>query len=349
MGCDVLSLRQMMVLLMVALLAPAADVLPGLTAYTAGHAGWAAVLCALPLLLLALWAAGRACRKDKGKGIARAIIIMVYLLWVPLGLAVTLCRCAARLAVIYGAGAAAACAAAVLMAAVWMSWGKVSALARAAEIFYLALSVALVVVLLLAAGKVEWSNLRPTVPGLAGAPRGGLAVAGLLLNVTPAAVLGRQVAPNPLNRRKVVGWTVAFGVAVLLLVAAVIGCLGPSLTGRLPTPFLTMVQGLGAKGAFQRTEALFAALWTLSDLVGIGLLLHAWRALAGELHAGSWCRWSILPVAALAVLGSWLLIRNNDASQIVFVRILPVAGIILGLLVPILSGFGPSAQKNKRE
>lgn len=64
---DVLSIRQMMVLLVTALLAPASDLLPVLSAQKAGGGGWLTVLGALPLLLIALWAVSGVIR-DRGAG-----------------------------------------------------------------------------------------------------------------------------------------------------------------------------------------------------------------------------------------------------------------------------------------
>lgn len=336
---DALSLRQMMVLLATALLAPATDLLPALTAQKAGGGGWLAVLGALPLLLAALWAASGICRNGELCGtlgrVPGSILTIIYMIWTLLTLTLTLRLSAARLAEVYGEAPAFLCAAALLAVAVWMGLGKTSAFARAGEIFYLALAVALGGVLLLAAFKVEGSNFRLSGSEAAALPGCSAATAGLLLNVFPAAVLGRKVTVRPHNGRRAVWWTVAFCAAVTLLLGAVIGCLGPQLTARLSAPFLIMVQGLGVKGAFQRTEALFAALWTLSDLTLAGLLLHTWRELAGQLRPGKWSRWSILAAAVIALAGGWTLFASTEKTRLFCERILPAVGLILGLGLPL--------------
>ena len=345
-GNDVLSVRQMMVLLAVALLSPVTDLLPTLVTRTAGNTGWAAALIALPLLLAALWAArGAFWQNTGGRAVVRIPIIIVYLLWTLMSLSLSLRLCGARLAVIYGEGPAFACALALLVLTVWMCLGKTAAFARAAEIFYLALAVALVLVLALAADKIEWGNLSPETGALAGLPVAGITTAGVLLNIAPVAALAGKIAHPEQGRRRVVGWTVAFCVVAALALAAVIGCLGPKLTERLPTPFLTMVQGLGVKGAFQRTEALFAAMWTLSDLVRVGLLLHAWRALAEKLRPGKWCRWSVLPAVGIALLGGWLVYYNVETLRDFCMTVLPLTGIFFGLIVPLILRFALSRQK----
>lgn len=338
---DVLSMRQLMVLLVTALLAPATDLLPTLTAQMAGRAGWLSVLGALPLLLLAFWAArGIFC----DRGICRAlgkvpggIIIIIYLTWTLLLLALFLRLSATRLAEIYGEGPAFAYAAVLLVVAAWMGRGKVSAFARAGEIFYLVLAVALAGVLLLATANVEESNFRVSASEAVALPMCSVTTAGLLLNVYPAAVLKNKVAVRAHNGRRVIGWIVAFCITITLLLGAVIGCVGPHLTAQLPAPFLIMVQGLGIKGAFQRTEALFIALWTLSDLTLFGLLLHTSRELAGELHKGKWCRWSVLPVTVVALIGGWLFVPKGEETRIFCSALLPMAGLIFGLGCPLVS------------
>lgn len=340
---DVLSMRQMMVLLVTALLAPASDLLPVLSAQKAGGGGWLTVLGALPLLLIALWAVGGVIR-DGGAGrmlggLPRCIIIIVYLAWTLLTLTLSLRLCRARLAVIYGEGPALIFTSVLLIVALWMGLGKTAALARAGEVFYLALAVTLAGVLFLSAFKIEGANLGLSAEEAVALPGGSLAAAGLLLNILPAAVLGKKVSIKPRNTHRAVGWTVAFCLAITLLLGAVIGCVGPQLTARLPAPFLTMVQGLGVKGTFQRTEALAAALWTLSDLTLVGLLLHAWRDLAGRLHEGKWSRWSILPAAAAGIAGGWMFFASVEETRIFCREVLPIIGLILGLLFPLFARF----------
>lgn len=337
---DVLSMRQIMVLLVTALLAPASDLLPGLAAQTAGRGGWLVGVGAFPILLAALWAAGRVNRSGGYRALSRVpgnIINIMYMGWILLTLALVLRLSEARLAVIYREGPAFLYTVLLLAVAVWMGLGKVSAFARAGELFYLALAVVLAGILLLAAMKVEGRNLLPTMQEAAGIPIGSVTAAGFLLNAAPAAVLGKRAPAKKGNGRRVVGWAAAFCVVVILLLGAIIGCLGPKLTARLPAPYIIMVQGLSVKGAFQRTEALIASVWVLSDLTLIGLLLHSWRALAGEVHPGAWSRWSVIPAAACALGGGWLLLSGAEQVRNFCTTILPAVGFIFGLGVPLLA------------
>lgn len=331
MNSDALSVRQVMVLLLAALLAPSVDLLPTLAAQKAGSSGWLLALLVLPVLLAALWTQPRTF--GLSKGILRSTIYIMYMGIVFVLLMVALRLCCFRLERIYGAFPARVGTGALFLAAIWMGVGKTAAFARAGEIFYLALAAAAAGVILLGAAQVESVNLVPVSSDLVSLPEAGIAAAGIILNVYPAGALGNKVTVQKNGRRKVIGWTIAFCVVLSLILAVVIGCIGPKLTARLPAPFLIMVQGVGIEGAFQRTEALVAALLTLSDFVLIGLLLHTWRALAEGVYPGRWEKWSVFAAVPALFLG-WLLFPSAETVRAFSLKVLPITGLLFGLILP---------------
>lgn len=333
MNSDALSVRQVMVLLLTALIAPCIDLLPSLAAQEAGGGGWLLPALVLPVLLVAMWTQSGVFGLPKG--FLRSIIYIMYMSLVLVLLVISLRLCGIRLEQIYGTTPARIGTGALLLVAVWMGFGKTAAFARAGEIFYLALAVTVAGTILLGAAQVEPSNLIPESSDLVSLPRAGLAAAGIILNVYPAGVLGNKVTIRENARRKVIGWTIAFCVVLMLVLAVVIGCIGPKLTARLPTPFLIMVQGVGIDGAFQRTEALVAALLILSDFTLIGLLLHTWRGLAEGICPGGWNKWSLF-AATLAGAFGWLLLPGTEDVRVFSLTVLPVTGILFGLIFPVI-------------
>lgn len=335
---DILSVRQMMVLLLVALLAPATDLLPLMAARQVGSGGWLIMLGALPILLAALWVCsrvfcGRRLCVEVGKQVGYTIII-IYMVWILFVLSLVFRLSAARMEAVYSGVPPILFAIGVAAVAVWMGKGKAAALARGAEIFYLVLTVVLVGTLLLALFKVEWSNLYPVewnkLPG------GSLSTAGILLNVAPGAVLGMRVPQKVRSKRKVCGWMIAFCGVVIWVLVAVLGSVGIRLGARLETPYLIMVQGLGIKGAFQRMEALISAMWLLSDVILAGVLLRAGNDYMKELKSEQWGKWSVPIIAVIAVAAGWLLFPEGDYVLEFCVRVLPMTGIVLGLIIPAL-------------
>ena len=349
MGRDILSVRQIMILLMVGLLAPATELLPVVAARQVGGGGWLVGLGMLPVLLFALWIGSNVFCGDgvclcAGKPMGYNIII-IYLGWIVLTLSAALRLSAARMELIYGQPSSVWISVILLAVAVWMGMGKASALARAAEIFYLALAVLLTGVLLLAAFKVEWRNLYPVE--WRGLPKGSLLSAGMLLNAAPIAVLGARVPMKMRSGRRACGWAVVFCVAIVLTLAVVLGNLGSKLSARLDIPYIIMVQGLSIKGAFQRTEALIAAVWLLSDLVLCGVLLQSWKNCAARIVSEKWGRRSIPVVGAAVVIGGWLLPLSGGEVREMCLRWLPITGVALGIVFPglILLFFGTKRKR----
>ncbi len=335
---DILSTRQMMVLLAVALLVPATDILPSAAARWVGRGGWLIALLVLPVLLLALWACSKVfCGDDLcarlGKPMGYTIII-IYLVWTLFVLSLVFRVSAARMEMIYAEAPPIFFGAGVAAVGIWMGRGRASALARAGEIFYLALTVVLAGVLVLALSRVEWSNLHPVA--WKSLPRGSFSAAGILLNVAPVAILGARVPKRMRSVRKVLGWTSVFCGAVCLVLLVVLGSVGVRLCMRLDIPYLIMVQGLGIKGAFQRLEAPVAAMWLLSDLILAGMLLRAGNDYVVAVASERWGRWSV-PVIALVALGvGWLLFPKGETLRAFCVDVLPMTGVVLGLVIPLL-------------
>lgn len=336
MGRDVLSVRQVMVLLAVTLIAPAADGLPTLAANLAGRGGWLIGVGAVPVLLLALWLTAKAFSQRSlveqlGKPVGYTIII-IYMMWIVLVLTAALRLSGARMEVIYSTGSPFLLVLALAAVAAWIGTGRAAALARSAEIFYLAIVVVLIGVSLLAALKIEGGNLYP--PDWAAVPGGSIAAAGWLLNVVPIAVLGRRIPKENRSMRRACGWVCAFCAALTLILIAVIGCIGPVLSARLEIPYIITVQGLGVKGVLQRMEGLVASVWLLSDLVLAGGLIRSWCDYAQELHPGRWVRWSGMAAVAAALAAAWLLFPEGADARVFCIRFLPVIGLVLGLIVP---------------
>lgn len=336
MGRDVLSFRQMTVLLLVALLTPVTDLLPSLAAQRVGRGGWLVAPLVLPVLLLAMWLCSKVfCGCGLGERVGKSMeytITIIYTAWILFLLALVFRSVAARMELIHNRVPPICFSAGVAVLSIWAGRGKTAALARAAEVFYLVLTVVLAGVLLLALFHVEWSNLHPVE--WARIPGGSILVAGILLNVAPIAVLGARVPRELQNKGRGWGWAVAFCAEVTLVLMAVFGNVGSRLSARLDAPYFIMVQGLGVKGAFQRLEAPVAALWLLSDLILAGMLLRAGNDYVTEMTSERWGRRSV-PIMVLVALGvGWMLFPEDAELRGFCVDVLPVAGVILGLVIP---------------
>ena len=211
-----IALRQLLCLLFAALLSPTVRVLPGRTAAAAGAAGWLCTLTALPVLLGLCWVlfalfrtAGpedglaqifqRALGRLPGKALA-----LLYLLWGLCLLCVNARLFALRLLSTSYRNAPLKLFLVVLLAvALWLARKKLPALVRAGEIFYLALSLCLGVVLFLGLFRVEPQNVLPVwVQDVPEVLRGTLPALSVVGYVIFGAFLGGGVARKEGNRRR---------------------------------------------------------------------------------------------------------------------------------------------------
>lgn len=343
-------MRQLLVLLFVALLSPAIRVLPAETAAVAGEAGWLSSLAALlPALGLCLVFFALLGQFPEGTGLAAAVegalgkvlgkaLLLIYLFWGLLLLSVNTRLYAQRfLSTGYRNSSLPFFIVVMLALVLWLARGKLSAFARTGEIFYLILALSLGGVLLFALFQVEAENIFPlwvedAVPVL----WSGVPVLGVLGYAVYGAFLAGRVGRRGEDRRRALWWTAAFCLVLTALQFVNLGNFGPALMARMEQPFFMMVKGIGVRGAFQRVESLVVALWALSDLTFLGLLTFACCAVSKRLFLLKEESSAAIPVVLAALAGALLLF--SDAFQVErFANSVVLAGnLVLGLATPLL-------------
>ena len=304
---DRISLRQLLTLTFA--LSPAIQVLPGLTARQVGVGGWLATLAVLPLLLGLCWLLCRLLPKGLpgtalevlGPVLGRGLCL-IYLLWGLWLLAANARQVALRfLTISYRNAPMLLFLLTLLGVAWWLVRKPVRALARAGEVFFLALAAGLALSLVLGAFQIDPVNLLPVwVEDLPAVGAATLPVLGLLGYVIFAACLGEHVVPQEGGRRKVLRWAVGLCLTLTALQVVCLGNFGPGLVGRMDTPFFMMVKGIGFEGTFQRMESVIIALWVLADLALLSQL-------AQNTFPFKERRTAVLPVILAAAVGAvWL-------------------------------------------
>ena len=339
-----ISLRQMMTLLFIAIIALGAEVVPGIAG--AGAAAWLAPLLALIPVLLLLYLAFRKPeeerRKDLGEEFSVALgkwggklFSLIFLLWALFLLVVNTARCARRLTV--AEGTPVFFSSIVLLLAVWMAAKKLPAFVRTCEIFYLAMGIGLLAIALLAGLR-----LRPdyiflfTGEELANVPQ----VAASLLGVVSIGLYALFVSGSITVRKKDAArcyrWTIALFLTFSILLLLILGTFGAPLVGIMQRPFFQMVAGLGLTGAFQRLEALLSSLWMLGDIALLGLLLFAVKRLTACIAGKKDSVWVVIVAGLLAFLGGEVLAGQEGLLQLSQQTILPQGSLIAGALLTLL-------------
>ena len=356
-----ISHTQLTALIWAGVLAPAAELLPSLTLATAGRGAWLSPAAAIPLVVLSGLLLGRLSGE---RGLAQSIagcfgrvggglILLIYMVWGELLLALRLRLCAQRLLSSgHRDGSLWFFLGAVALMVLWMGLGKLGAFARAGQFFLAILLTAGGVVLLLSLSQVEVQRVLPlwrqdALPVLLSAlPAGGALGWGVY-----GAFLTGQVRPAE-NRGRWYGvfWGVGGCLLLVLSQLVILGNLGPALAGRLDNPFFALAKSVGVEGAFQRVESVIISLWTLADLTMAVLLLFALRAAGGELAPGHWDRWEQWMTAGAVLVGVVLaavLLPNGRAVQLNR-SLVPLGNLILGLAFPFLLWLGKGFCEKRR-
>lgn len=344
---DKISRTQLMVLLWVGVMAPAAELLPALLLPIAGKGAWLAVVLAAPLVLAAGWLMGSMADRE---GLARNLTVLLgkwlgggtlllYMVWALFLLSLRLRLCAQRL-LASGERDGTLCFFLLAVAAVllWIGRGKLAAFARAGQLFLTALLVAAGAVLALSLFQARPERLLPLGWTEAGsAARAALSAAGVMGWGLVLPFLMGQVRDQ--GEKKHWHWLFWGLGGVLLLAAAqavILGNLGPALAARLNNPFFALAKNVGVEGAFQRVEGVVTALWTFADLTMGGVLVFAVRAMASELlpeRTGSWAAWAAV---ILAAAGALVLFSAPGAAEEWNRRAVPTVNLLLGLVLPAL-------------
>ena len=362
---DQISQRQLLVLLFTALLSPAVETLPKTTALLAGRSAWLTALAALPVfLVLCMVLMGLFRHLPPGAGLGEALqaalghwpgrlMAVVYLVWLLFLLAVNARLCSERLlAVGYRKASLTAFLLLLLALVLWAGLGKLSSFARAGEIFYFILALCLGTALVFSLVKIKAAYLLPVwgreLPGIG---LGAVSVLGILSYSFLGAVVGGQVTRRKGDRRRTLIWACAFCGVLTLLQLTVVGQFGPTLTAGMEGPFFQLVAGIGLQGAFQRLEAVAAALWVFSDLALLGLLTLSCRTLAGCAFAlpPRRARWVPVLVVLLTLAGALLLFPDALSARRAAQIILPTGNLILGLGVPALILFVLHLHKSRQK
>lgn len=348
-----ISMRQMMTLLFIALVALGAEIVPGIAG--AGSAAWLAPLLALLPVLLFLFLAFRGQqpkqRTDLGESLLTVlgkwggrIAAFIFLSWAGFLLVVNSARCARRLTV--AGGTPFLFSAIVLALAVWMAIKQLPAFVRTCEVFYLAMGIGLVGIVILAGLRLNPDYIfLITKQELAGVPQ----VAASLLGISCIGLYALFVAGNVTVRKgdaaRCYRWAIALFVTLSVLLLLILGTFGAPLGKIMQRPFFQLVAGLGLTGAFQRLEALISALWMLGDIALIGLLFFAVKRLVACLSGKKESRWVVVGAGVVAFFGGEFLAGREGMLQICQQTVLPMGSLVAGAVLVTL--FFVSKQKGK--
>lgn len=347
MKTDQLSARQLYIIYIVAMLSPLVRGLPQWTVAVAGKGAWLTGLCSFLPMLAVLWlwsglvgdGVGLADRfkMTLGVGLGKALTTL-YIVWVVFLMSVETRQYGQRLLVAGYEGMPLEGFFLIMLGLVlWMSRGKLSALGRMAEVFYLILALTLAVVLGFSLLNLEPSYVLPIwVEEWSGGIKATAVPTGIMLMGVVLLFLWGTVKPSTNDNKQAVRWLAVICLVATLIQLAIIGQLGTAVTLGIDTPFFQLTRGLAISGAFQRMESIVVALWLISDFVLLVLLVHVGKVLVvsvvGE-RVERWVPWIMVFLVLWVAVGP---MADGQQTALLAQRWIPLSNLIFGGLVPLM-------------
>ena len=326
-----LSARQLGVAAFTGLLAPATA--------TAGL-DWRGALLAVPVVLTAAGCWKALSREgdwtDGWKGWWGKGLASLYIMWAILLGGAVLGRAGARMTVPVESGAGWV-ALLVWVPMAWLGLGRLGVFGRGAEIFYLGMLAALAFTLGFGAAQMEpgwllkesgtfWKSL--------------LCAAGTGCFGVMMPLLWERKDGD--GTRQWFWWSGGFALVTAAMSVVTNGVLSPMLAAEQERPFFIMTVGLGRTA---RVEGLVSSVWLLADVTLVGMLLQCCQKLWNAVweKRGSCCAW----ICAFGILAVGVLLRDGEAAGVLLRGLLPVAGLVLGGVVPAAACLAKRGGKRK--
>ena len=333
-------------LVFLSLLTLGTETLPARLAF-AGSAAWLCPLAAGGVvrlfagLLVRRPLAGRTLLSGKRHPAGSRVLGTLLLLWGLFVMAVQADRVGKRLSEDLRGSALLLSAAALLLAA-WMASGGLASLARAGQIFTMAVGLSFFIIVLFGLPGLRWDWIVLwTGEEIKQLPHGLSEVLGEL-SVGLYALLFLEDLELKGEERRGAGSLAALFPLLSLAGLLVLGRLGPGLAGEITRPFLQMVSGLGFRGAFQRLEELVSALWLPGDLILLALLFLSQRRLTARILRREETQ-SLVWIPALAVLGALLFRLPESGWQ--GSPVLEFGGLTAGVILVFLAMISKKSEK----
>jgi len=344
-----ISVRQLLIIVIVATFSSAIQTIPRLVGNEAGRAGWVSILLAFGFYLLFILMLSRMFTKSHatdlydlftkviGKFLAK-IITAIYGIWTFILIAFYVRAFAERFmaSILPNTPLHFFLIALLALSAIFM-YGKFESFARFSELSLYLFAGMFVFLLAVSLPTIEVVNLFPVttmdaVPIL----RGSLVVLGIWGYLTFGLFLGGGVSDMSNIKNHGIKFGILLALSALITFFITIGILGANWTERLSLPFFTAVQTIRLLNVVERLEALFLTFWMIADLVIVSLFMYVFVNVLKKLlpikEPRKLTAPTVLGVYLLAlVLANSFFELNRFSAEIA----IPI-NVILGIAVPIV-------------
>lgn len=338
--------RGLMVIIFVSLFSPVIRDLPKIVAGTAGPASWLSPIAALlPALALSWFMFEFLKNRNEGEGLADMIIralggvagkavLILYALWLIVCTSFILRSGGERmLSTVYENGSLPFYMVVMIAIALIAALGKVRALSRSAEMFFIILVIAMIVVFIFTLPVTKLENLLP-VSYLDALPL--LRAAVPVINIMSAGVymtfLSGHVEKNTEKRGAVSRWAIFLALTITLILVTVIGGLGADITAKTQYPFFVMIRNVNIFNIAERVEAAVTVLWVVTDFIYLAALIMAFVEILGAVWSSGSRKCFAWIAAASALICAFFIAPDAFVLSTLSEKIVPAINLSLVFL-----------------
>lgn len=350
-------------MLYIGLLSPIIRLLPKTAVDMGGYASWISVIAAFPVLFLLIWfwrkmmggrKPGDSMADVTIKAIGRTggkIAVSLFGLWLIFYIGFMLKSGAERLiSSAYETATPSLFILTILAVATIVATKKLKVLGRLSEILFIILSVVFIFIMIPAFAEIEPGNLLPiTVYSTGDILKGAVPI----INIGTVGVylyFFKDVADADNNNRIIVKRLVTVLGVILILMVTTIVVLSEPLIRKLQHPFFIMVRDLSVFGVVERVESVVIALWVVSDIVYVSMLLKICGEIFSKVTEKKKDRQYSISAAVLSLIPAYL--AANSAFELNFFseKIIPgINMLIIFIMLPLIFVIGKIREKKGKK
>jgi spore germination protein KB len=341
-------------MLYIGLLSPIIRLLPKMAVDMGGYVSWISVFVAFPVLFLLIWF-WRKMMEDRKTGDSMVDVIIsavgktggkiavsLFGLWLIFYVGFMLKSGAERLiSSAYDTASPTLFILTILAVAVIVAMGKLKVLGRLSEIFFIIFGLVFIFIMIPAFADIDPGNLLPvTVYDTGNILKGAIPI----INIGTVGVylyFFKDVADSDNSNKVIIKRLFTVLAVILILLVTTIGVLSEPLIRKLQHPFFIMVRDLSVFGVVERVESVVIALWVVSDIVYVSMLLKICGEIFSKVTEKKNDKPYILSAAILALLPAFL--AANTAFDLNYFSEMIIPGInmlIIFVMLPLIFVIG---------
>lgn len=342
-----ISVRQAIMLFILAIFSPAIRLFPYSAAKTAGKAGWLAPIVAIiPIILLILLLNSFFKKNEDGNlsdvyfkilgNIAGKIIISLYFIWTLVLLALYTRYYSERILSSMMPNTSSSFLIIVMLCLVFLTARRgLETMARANEIFFILLLAMFLVSFILSIPQIKYRNIM-NVSYLDAWP---VIKSSFDLFGVWGYVLFIFFFADKINNKECIKRFGFQGVAFILIITILllimtIGSLGPSLASHVSLPFFTVVKNISVLETIDHIESVLLAAWVICDFIIIISFTIISASLMKSIFKLSETKSLISPIVIFAGIGSLFLFENLFELEIFSRYIALPVNVLFEFIIP---------------